>query len=197
MVHITKSFASCIFAVGICLSLSLSNCSAQTSTDITSHANELNGTSFTAHVYEQCDITVPSSVAFNVGDISDPTPAVTAVSLTVTNIVTSSASRVVRVSVKAASSQFTPSVSGASTWSAGAVTWDAGTSWSGATGQSGTLSQSSYKPVAIGQADAAAFSTSTLHFTLAANTNVKRSGNYVLALTWKVECMDGGEGGGG
>lgn len=190
-------FAPAIVTVIVWFAMSSAAAIAQSATDITAHANELTGTTLTAHVYEQCDITVPTAITFNVGDISDPTPSTTAASLTITNVVTVSSTKQLRVSVKASATNFTPSVNGATTWAASAVTWDAATSWTGGTGQAGTLSQSSYAPVVIGNADTAAFSTTTLHFTLAANTGVKRSGYYALSLTWKVESIDGGDGGDG
>jgi hypothetical protein len=191
-----RIFAPAIVIVVAWLVTSSAAVMAQSATDITSHANELTGTTLTANVYEQCDITVPATITFNVGDISDPTPSTTAASLAVTNVVTATSTKRLRVSVRASSANFTASVTGAPTWAASAVTWDAATSWAGGTGQAGTLSQSSYTPVVIGNADTAAFSTTTLHFTLAANTGVKRSGGYVLALSWKVESMDGGDGDG-
>jgi hypothetical protein len=161
---------------------------ASAQTDITTHANELTGTTLTANVYEQCDITVPTGVTFNVGDISDPTIAANA-SVTVTNIVLATATKQLKISVEAAAASFTPSVALAATWAAGDVSWDNGTSWTNATGAAGTLSSTSYGAVATGAADAAGFSTTTLKFTLAPNTSVKRSGNHTLALTWKVESI--------
>ncbi len=177
--------ATCLAAIGLFVATS-SVVFAQT--DITGHANELTGTTLTANVYEQCDITVPTGITFNVGDISDPTIASNA-SVSVNNIVLATATKQLKISIQASAASFTPSVVGAATWSAGDVSWDNGTSWTSATGAAGTLSSSAYNAVATGAADTASFSTTTLKFTLAANTTVKRSGNHTLAMVWKVESI--------
>src|SRR5262245_12722778 len=68
----------------------------------------------TASVSEQCRITVPSTITFNVTDISANTPATASISIT--NIVMSAATKSLKLSLQASASSFTPPVSGATTW---------------------------------------------------------------------------------
>jgi hypothetical protein len=143
-------------------------------------------TTLTATVSEQCSITLPSSIVFNVTDVSSATHANGAIS--VANIVTSTALKQLRLSVQANAANFTPPVAMATTWSAGDVTWAAG-SWTNATGSSGTLSNSSYSTVTTGTANVTSLSIAALTFTLAAKTTVQRSGNHTLTVTWKVESI--------
>jgi hypothetical protein len=140
----------------------------------------------TASVSEQCRITVPSTITFNVTDISANTNATA--SVTITNIVLSAATKSLKLSLQAGAASFTPPVGGATTWAAGDVTWAAGT-WTNGTGQAGTLSNSAYVEVATSDADAASMSNASLTFTLAAKTSVKRSGSHTLSVTWKVESL--------
>jgi len=142
-------------------------------------------TTLTANVSEQATVTVPSGVTFNVTNITASTEA-SAASLTVTNIVLASATKQLKISVQANSANFTPPVSGATTWAASDVTWNAA-SWTNGTGSSGTLSSSSYNTVATCTADAASCSTSALTMTLGSKSSVKRSGNHTMTVTWKVE----------
>jgi hypothetical protein len=144
-------------------------------------------TTMTANVSEQCHIVVPTGVTFNVTDISVATPA-SAATVTITDIVLATATKQLKISVEAAASSFTPSVTGATTWAAGDISWNAA-SWTNATGAAGTLSSSAYNEVATAAADSADASTSALVFTLAPNTSVKRSGNHTLILNWKVESI--------
>lgn len=144
-------------------------------------------TTLTAVVSEQARVTFPASATFTVNDVSIAT-ASAASSVTVTNIVLATATKQLKMSLQAETASFTPPVGGAATWSAGDVTWNAA-SWTNAAGATGTLSASSYNTVATCTADVAACSTSGLVFTLAANTNVKRSGNHTIVVRWKVESI--------
>ncbi len=144
-------------------------------------------TTATANVSEQARVTVPAGVTFNVTDIASSTAA-SAASVSVTNVVLATATKQLKVSIQAAAASFTPPVSGATTWSATDVTWNAAT-WTSATGASGTLSSSAYNTVATCDADTASCSTTGLVFTLGAKTTVKRSGNHTLSLTWKFESI--------
>ena len=144
-------------------------------------------TILTATVAEQARVSFPSTASFSVNDVASTT-ASTAASITLTNIVLSSATRQLRVSLQADAASFTPPVAGAVTWAASDVTWNAST-WSSGAGSTGTLSSASANVVATCSADAAACSTSGLVFTLGANTNVKRSGNHVLVVRWKLESV--------
>jgi hypothetical protein len=144
-------------------------------------------TTLTATVSEQARVTVPAGVTFNVADIANSTAA-SAASVTVANIVAASATKQVRMSLQADAASFTPPVGGAATWAAGDVSWNAAT-WTNASGTAGTLSASSYNTVATCTADTQSCSTTGLTFTLAANTNVKRSGSHTLVVRWKFESI--------
>lgn len=144
-------------------------------------------TVLTAAVTEQARITVPSGVTFTVSDVAQNTDAPGA-AVTIENIVLATASKQLQVSLKAEAANFTPPVSGATTWAASDVSWAAG-SWTNATAAANSLNDSSYNAVATCSADASACSTSDLVFTLAAKSSVKRSGNHVLTVRWRVESI--------
>jgi hypothetical protein len=143
-------------------------------------------TTLTATVAEQANVTVPTAVTFAVGDIASSTAA-TAVSVTATSVVLSSATKQLRISLQANAASFTPP-SGAVTWNASDVTWNAA-SWTNATGVAGTLSNAAYNTAATCTAGAGSCNTSGLVFTLGANPNIVRSGNYTLVVTWKFESI--------
>jgi hypothetical protein len=144
-------------------------------------------TTLTSNVSEQARVTVPANVTFNVTNIAASTAA-SGASVTVDNIALATATKQLKISIQAAAASFTPPVAGATTWSAGDVTWNAAT-WTNATGASGTLSNSAYNTVATCDADAASCSTTGLVFTLGAKSSVKRSGNHTLNITWKFESI--------
>jgi hypothetical protein len=144
-------------------------------------------TVFTANVSEQATVSVPAAVSFNVTNITNPTSA-SGSSVTVSSIVLGTATKQLKVSVQANATSFTPPVSGATTWAAGDVTWNAAT-WTNATGAGGTLSSSSYNTVADCVADASTCNTTGLVFTLAAKPTIKRAGNHTLTVTWKFESI--------
>jgi hypothetical protein len=144
-------------------------------------------TLLTANVSEQAHVTVPAGITFNVTDVTSATVA-SAASVSASNIVLASSTKQLKISVQAAATSFTPSVTGAATWSAADVSWNAAT-WTNAIGASGTLSGSAYNAVATCTADAAACSTTGLVLTLAAESAVKRSGNHTLSVSWKFESI--------
>lgn len=144
-------------------------------------------TTLTANVNEQAQVTVPAGVTFNVTNVGSSTPASSA-TVTVNNIVLATATKQLKISLQASAASFTPPVAGATTWSAGDVTWNAAT-WTNATGAAGTLSDSAFNEVATCTADAASCNTTGLVFTLGAKTSVKRSGNHTLSVTWKFESI--------
>jgi hypothetical protein len=143
-------------------------------------------TTLTATVAEQANVTVPTAVTFAVADVSSSTAA-TAASVTATSVVLSSASKQLKISLQANAASFTPP-SGAVTWNASDVTWNAAT-WTNATGVTGTLSNAVYNTVATCTAGAGSCNTTGLVFTLAANPSIVRSGNYTLVVTWKFESI--------
>jgi hypothetical protein len=141
-------------------------------------------TTITADVTEQAKVTVPSTVTFNVTDVSSSTAA-SAASVSATDIALSSATRQLQISLEAAAASFTPPVTGATTWAATDVSWNAPT-WTGSSSAaSGTLSSSSYNNVATCDANVGTCSTAGLVFTLAANAAVTRAGNHTLVINWK------------
>lgn len=144
-------------------------------------------TTVSANVNEQARVAVPSGITFTVSNIGTSTAA-SAASVTVDQIVTSSATKQLKISLQANAASFTPPVGGATTWSAGDVTWNAA-SWTNATGAGGTLSNSAYTTVATCTADTTACSTTGLVFTLGAKTTVQRSGTHTLVVTWKFESI--------
>ena len=148
--------------------------------------NSTQTTTLTATVAEQASITVPAGVAFTVNNVSAST-ASSAVTVSASGIVLSSALRQVKVSLQANAATFTPP-SGTATWNASDVTWNAAT-WTNATGAAGTLSNSAFNTVATCTADTASCDTSALAFTLAANSNIVRSGAYTLVVTWRFEAI--------
>ena len=124
-------------------------------------------------------------VAFTVNSVGAST-ASSSVSVSATGVVLATATKELKVSLQANAASFTPP-SGSATWNASDVTWNVAT-WTNATAASGTLSNSAFNTVAS-TADVASCSTSGLVFTLAANTNIVRSGNYTLVVTWKFESI--------
>ena len=145
-------------------------------------------TTLTATVSEQAQVTVPAGISFLVTDVAASTAA-SAASVTVDNIVLATATKQLKISIQAGAASFTPSVVGATTWSAGDVSWNAATFSNSGVGVIGTLDNSAYTELATCAVDVASCSTSTLVFTLGANAAVKRSGNHTLAMTWKFESI--------
>jgi hypothetical protein len=144
-------------------------------------------TTVSVNVSEQARVIVPTGITFNVTNIGASTPASPA-SVTVDRIVLATATKQLKLSLQANAASFTPPVTGATTWAAGDVTWNA-PGWTNATGSTGTLSGASYSAVATCAADATSCSTTGLVFTLGPNTAVQRSGTHTLVVTWKFESM--------
>jgi len=144
-------------------------------------------TTFTATVSEQARVTVPATVTFAITDVSAG-KAASAASVTIDNIVLATATQQLKLSIQASAANFTPPVVGATTWSAGDITWNAAT-WTNATGSSGTLSSGAYTTVTTCAANAATCSTTGLIFTIAAKPTVNRAGSHTLTATWKVESI--------
>ncbi len=149
-------------------------------------------TTLSASVSEQATITVPAAVAFSVTNVTAQTTATDA-SISLANIVLATATKQVKISLMANAGSFTPSVGGATTWSATDVSWTTpnggGGSWVNGVRVNGTLSSSVFGEVATCTADAASCSTTGLSFKLAAKPTVQRSGGHTLSVTWKVESI--------
>jgi hypothetical protein len=144
-------------------------------------------TTLTATVSEQARVTVPAGVTFDVADVTASTAA-SGAAVTVSGIVLATATKQLQVSLQANAASFTPPVSGATTWSAGDVSWNA-PSWTNGTGAAGTLDSAGYNTVATCTADATDCSTTALVFTLGAKPTVKRSGSHTMIVTWKFESI--------
>ncbi len=140
-------------------------------------------TTLTAVVSAQARITVPATVTFNVTNIAVATTAA-GVSFLADNIVASSASGALTISLRGAS-VFTAPVGGGPTWAVADVSWGAAAFTAG-TAVLGTLAATDV-PFATCTAGVATCGTTgpTLVFTLAPNTAVTRSGNHTLTMTWK------------
>jgi len=145
-------------------------------------------TTLTADVSEQAQVSVPAGVTFNVTDVTKSTDSASA-SVSASNIVLATATKQLKVYMRANGAGFTAPVQDATTWSAGDVSWNAAT-WSNGTGATGTLSNAGFTEVAACDADAASCGTTGLVFTLASKSTVKRSGAHTLAVTWKFEGIE-------
>ena len=108
--------------------------------------------------------------------------------LNVTNVVLDSSTKRLRISIRAHAATFTPPATTSITWNASDVRWVNG-AWTNATGTDGTLSSAAYNVVAICNADVVSCDTSKLKFQLSPNPNIRRSGDYSLTTSWKVESI--------
>ena len=131
---------------------------------------------------DTADVTVPAVVSFFVYDIAMSTNS-SAQTVTVTNI---DMEDWLKISLKADAENFTPPVGGATTWSAGDISWNAAT-WTGGTGVAGSLSSTAYNEVAHAGEAPSSTSTSNLVFTLAAKPTVSRAGAHTLSVRWRFE----------
>ena len=138
-------------------------------------------------VSEQARITVPTGVSFNVTNINNATVA-SAAAVSIDRIVLTTATKQLRLSLRAASVSFNPPAGGGTTWAAADVSWTTG-AWSGGLGSAGTLSAAAFTPVATCSQGVSDCATSTLIFSLGAKPVVQRSGAHTLVVTWKVESI--------
>ena len=132
---------------------------------------------------EQCVISAPAVIAFNVTDISLPTTVTVRVDITQIKLI--GRDRRLKLSVRANAANFTPPTPGAITWAASDVRWSAG-GWMGGAGSADTLSSTAFREVALSALDAESLTNNTLTFTLAPK-DVNRAGSYTLSVTWRVE----------
>ena len=137
------------------------------------------------NIMEHVTVTIPSTTFFNVSNISAPTVS-TAMTVSASALMRKTTSTGVALSVRAAAPQFTPPQTGAATWSAGDVSWTAG-SWTGATASGGVLSSSAFNQVVACGTDGC--SSGTFTFTLAPQPAVTRAGAHTLVVTWKIESL--------
>jgi hypothetical protein len=116
--------------------------------------------------------------------VANPTNATAAITLD--NIVLSSATRQLNLLVRAEAAAFTPPAVGDPTWVAGDVSW-AGGGWVNGVGAPGSLSSAAFSSVVLGNGGVASITNAAMTMTLAANTNVTRSGNHTMLIRWRVE----------
>ena len=172
----------------IALAATLATCSASTlAQSLVTLPDTSQTTSMMVTISEQARVAVPAGISFNVTNIAASTSATTA-TVAVDQILLASATKQLRVSLQAAAASFTPPASGAATWTAADVSWNAA-AWTAATGTAGTLSNSVFTAVATCSAGATACSTTSLVFSLAARPAVRRSGAHTLVVVWKVESI--------
>lgn len=164
-------------------------CTALGLTAIAASAETLPSTShtttLTATVSEQATISVPAGITFTVTDATAPTTAASG-TISCTNVVLANL-KTLKISLQANAAAFTPPTGGSVTWSAGDVSWNAGSWGTGPTGTAATLSNSAYATVVTTAANAASV-TGSCTFTLAPKA-IDRAGSHTLAMTWKVESL--------
>ena len=134
---------------------------------------------------ESVDITVPTSVGFNVTDITQSTtgsPNPTAFSYTNADLALGHA---LRISVKANAPEFTSP--GGTTIPASSVSWITSSPVNGA-GFNGTLSSASYTVVYQSQINPSS-GTVDLAWSIPAQGTGIRAGDHSLSLSWKVESV--------
>jgi hypothetical protein len=149
--------------------------------------DESTQTRFRAIVGEQCTITVPSEIVFNVTDITRDTSAAGAV--TIDKIVLIGEKRLLKLSLRAGAGEFRAPVAGAPTWKADAISW-AADGWSNAKGQASRLSADEWRTVATSSIGVTQIDNRKLAFVLGANNLINRSGDYTLNVNWRVEGVD-------
>ncbi|MDO8682555.1 MAG: hypothetical protein Q7N50_03640 [Armatimonadota bacterium] len=134
---------------------------------------------------ESVDITVPTSVVFNVIDISTATtgsPNPTTVSFVNANLVSGSA---LRISVKANAADFISP--GGTAIAASNVSWTTGNA-QGGTSFNGSLSSVGFTEVYQSNANPTS-GTVDIVWSLAAQGSGIRGGDHTLAITWKLESV--------
>jgi hypothetical protein len=144
-------------------------------------------TTLRAVVREQCNISVPSEIVFNVTDIARDTSAAGAVNID--KIVLASEKRQLKLSLRASAGEFSAPEAGAPTWKADAISW-AADGWSRAKGQANKLSADEWRAVATSDAGVTQIGNEKLGFVLGANDQISRSGDYTLNVNWRVESVD-------
>ncbi len=185
-------------AIGSALLIALSTTAAfaQGTTVVLHDGETISNTTMTANVVEQCEVTVPSNIGFDVQNVTGTTTSA-GNSVSVENIVLSQASDKIRLSLTSNGTGFVHMIGEApdpATWAASDVTWLA-TGWTAgeATGFAGTLSNtlSETSEVATSAPGVASFHNTDLTFKLAPNELVTRSGDHQIDLIWKVEVIQG------
>jgi hypothetical protein len=142
----------------------------------------------TAAVAEQADVSLPGALTIDVNDVNAQAARPNQV-VSISNIVLASATKQLRLLVRANASSFTAPAGATTTWDASAVSWTTTQSWTNGAAAAGTLSASAFNTVATCDPGVTSCSTTRLKFTLAPNSDIRRSGTYTLAMTWKIESI--------
>ena len=178
-----KNIVKATLVVGL-MACGVSTAQAQT---IVQLPDQSQTTTFTVNVSEQARVQVPANVNFTVTNVALATVA-PAASVTIDQIVLATATKQLKVSMRANAAAFTPPAVGAATWTAASVSWGAA-AWTNALGASGALNNSTFQDIATCTAGVSSCSTNALTFTLAPNTAVQLSGNHTLVVTWRFESI--------
>ena len=143
------------------------------------------GSTLTANVSDQADVSASSAIAFAVSDVTGSTANATDATITVSAMVLVNGNAL-KVEIQAAAESFSGTTG--DTWDAADISWTATTPWTNGTGVSGTLSNIAYEEVGHSTANADTTSTTALTFTLGPNaasaTGIKAEAQ-TLSATWK------------
>ena len=145
-------------------------------------------TTLTAVVAEQADLSLPAAVTIDVPDVNAQSARPNQV-VTISNIVLASATKQLRLSIRANAATFTKPPSSSVTWNASQLSWTSTQAWSNAVYSEGTLSDSAFNVVATCDAGVSSCSTTRLKFMLEPNPSIRRSGSYTIGITWKIESI--------
>jgi len=130
--------------------------------------NVAQGSTFTATVSEQANVSVSAAIAFAVDDVTSATVNTADASVSATVIVLTNGNAL-KIELTGDAETFTPPAAGGTTWDVEDVSWDAAT-WTNGTGNAASLSATggTYTEVAHSSANAASCASTDLTFTLAA-----------------------------
>ena len=166
----------------------LPRCLPAASVSLTGGVNEHAATScMVVHVSEQCYLTVPAIIGFQIADSRVDTTS-TPVFIALNGIVLARATQQVKLYLKAMTESFVTPVPDAPTWRATDIHWSTGV-WQHGAGQEGTLSAASFSQLVRSDAGATSLTTDGFVFTLHANPSVIQAGDHSLQLVWKIESM--------
>ncbi len=168
--------------VGLLVSVSLA------SATVVTLPNTGQGSTFTATVSEQANVSVSAAIAFAVDDVTSTTDNTADASVSATVIVLTNGNAL-KIELTGNAETFAPPAAGGTTWDVEDVSWDTAT-WSNGTGNAASLSATggTYIEVAHSDANAASCASTDLTFTLAAKSAASpavKSGAHTLAATWK------------
>lgn len=142
----------------------------------------------TAAVAEQANLSLPATVTIDVNDVNAESARPNQ-TVTISNIVLASATKQLRLSIRANAPTFTKPPASSVTWNASQLSWTSTQAWTNAVYGEGTLSDSAFNVVATCNPGVSSCSTTRLKFILEPNASIRRSGAYTIGITWKVESI--------